>query len=65
MPNLVYSARGSEVETVIIDGQIIMEDRKLLTVDEKQPFEQCRRQQRASALALVTILRQPAVTSTK
>ncbi|MED4584680.1 amidohydrolase [Brevibacillus choshinensis] len=35
VPNLVYSARGSEVETVIIDGQVIMEDRKLLTVDEK------------------------------
>ncbi|MCM3766234.1 amidohydrolase [Neobacillus niacini] len=36
VPNLVYSARGHEVETVIIDGRVIMEDRKLLTVDEKQ-----------------------------
>lgn len=35
VPNLVYAARGSEVETVVIVGQVIMEDRKLLTVDEK------------------------------
>jgi 5-methylthioadenosine/S-adenosylhomocysteine deaminase len=35
VPNLIYSAMGSEVETVIIDGWVVMEDRKLLTVDEK------------------------------
>ncbi len=34
VPNLVYSARGDEVDTVIIDGQVVMEGRKLLTVDE-------------------------------
>lgn len=32
---LSYSANGSEVDTVIINGQITMENRKLLTVDEK------------------------------
>ncbi len=31
---LSYSANGSEVETVIIDGQTVMEDRKVLTMDE-------------------------------
>ncbi|MDF2680512.1 MAG: amidohydrolase [Brevibacillus sp.] len=36
VPNLVYAARGHEVETVIIDGRIVMEDRKLLTLDERQ-----------------------------
>ena len=36
VPNLVYAASGDEVQTVIIDGQVIMEDRKLLTVDETQ-----------------------------
>lgn len=36
IPNLVYSARGSEVETVIIDGKMIIDQRKLLTVDEEK-----------------------------
>lgn len=31
---LSYSANGSEVETVIIDGKITMEERKVLTMDE-------------------------------
>ena len=33
--NMVYAARGSDVETVIIDGQLIMKDRRMLTVDEE------------------------------
>lgn len=36
VPNLVYSARGHEVETVIIDGKIIVENYKLATANEKQ-----------------------------
>ena len=36
IPNLVYSARGNEVETVIIDGEVIVEDGKVLTVDEAE-----------------------------
>ncbi len=32
---LSYSANGSEVDTVIINGQVTMENRRLLTVDEK------------------------------
>lgn len=32
---LSYSANGSEVDTVIINGQITMENRKLLTIDEQ------------------------------
>jgi 5-methylthioadenosine/S-adenosylhomocysteine deaminase len=31
---LVYSARGSDVVTSIIDGQVVMEDRHVLTLDE-------------------------------
>jgi 5-methylthioadenosine/S-adenosylhomocysteine deaminase len=31
---LIYSADGSSASTVIIDGKIIMENRKILTVDE-------------------------------
>ena len=30
-----YSANGSEVDTVIINGQITMENRKILTMDEE------------------------------
>jgi 5-methylthioadenosine/S-adenosylhomocysteine deaminase len=33
---LIYSADGSCASTVIIDGKIIMENRKLMTVDEEQ-----------------------------
>lgn len=32
---LSYSANGSEVDTVIINGKITMENRRILTVDEK------------------------------
>lgn len=32
--HLVYSAGGSEVDTVIINGKLIMENRDILTVDE-------------------------------
>lgn len=32
---LAYSVNGADVETVIIDGNIVMEDRKMLTVDEE------------------------------
>lgn len=32
---LSYSANGSEVDTVIINGQVTMENRRMLTVDEK------------------------------
>lgn len=35
---LSYSANGSEVDTVIIDGKITMENRKLLTIDEQQVY---------------------------
>lgn len=35
VPNLVYSANGSEVDLVMIDGKIIMNDREVLTVCEK------------------------------
>lgn len=35
LAGLCYSANGSEVDTVIIDGQITMEGRKLLTIDEE------------------------------
>ncbi|HBA69488.1 MAG TPA: hypothetical protein DCZ40_09050 [Lachnospiraceae bacterium] len=36
---LSYSANGSEVETVIIDGRIVMENRKILTMDEELVYK--------------------------
>lgn len=36
---LSYSANGSEVETVIIDGQVTMEGRKVLTMDEELVYK--------------------------
>ncbi|MDG6995669.1 MAG: amidohydrolase family protein [Nitrososphaerota archaeon] len=38
--NLVYSATGDSVETVIIDGRIVMENRKLTTVDEEKIIDE-------------------------
>ena len=39
---LAYSANGNDVETVIIDGKVIMENRKMLTVDEGEIVEKAR-----------------------
>ena len=36
VPKIVYSARGSDVVSSIIDGQIVMEDRVVQTMDEKE-----------------------------
>ena len=38
---LSYSATGAEFETVIIDGEIVMEDRKILFADENEVYEKC------------------------
>ena len=42
-PNLVYSARGSEVTTVIVGGQVVMGQGKVLTVDEDRIMEEAQR----------------------
>jgi 5-methylthioadenosine/S-adenosylhomocysteine deaminase len=33
---VVYSAQGSDVDTVIVDGSILMEHRELKTIDEER-----------------------------
>ncbi len=40
IPNLVYTARGHEVESVMVDGKWIMEDRQILTGDEKETIKE-------------------------
>jgi 5-methylthioadenosine/S-adenosylhomocysteine deaminase len=37
--HLVYSAVGSDVDTVIVDGKVVMRDRKVLTLDEGRVLE--------------------------
>lgn len=37
--NLVYSATAADVDTVIVNGRVIMTERKLLFVDEKEVIE--------------------------
>ncbi len=36
VPNLVYSARGEEIKLVVVDGQIIMKDREMVRVNERE-----------------------------
>lgn len=42
--NIIYSSTGNEVETVIIDGKIIMEGRKVLTIDEKSVLQEAQKE---------------------
>jgi 5-methylthioadenosine/S-adenosylhomocysteine deaminase len=39
---IAYSLKGSDVETVVIGGRVVMRDRKLLTVDEPAVLEKAR-----------------------
>jgi 5-methylthioadenosine/S-adenosylhomocysteine deaminase len=39
---IAYSLKGSEVETVVIGGRLVMRERKLLTVDEPRVLEKAR-----------------------
>jgi len=39
---IAYSLKGSDVETVIIGGKVVMRDRKLLTIDEPKVLEKAR-----------------------
>ncbi|MEI8131863.1 MAG: amidohydrolase family protein, partial [Leptolinea sp.] len=46
---IVYAAHGSDVDTVVIDGKIVMKGRKVLTLDEEAIKEDI--QQRYKAVA--------------
>jgi 5-methylthioadenosine/S-adenosylhomocysteine deaminase len=46
--NIVYYATGADVDAVIIDGQVVMQDRMVLTVDEREVLD--RLQTRAQRL---------------
>ncbi len=42
-PNIVYSARGDEVETVIVNGKIIVDDYQVSTMDELKVIEKAQK----------------------
>lgn len=40
---LCYSANGSEVTTMLVNGDVVMEERKILTFDEEEVYRKCER----------------------
>ena len=40
---IVYNIKGTNVETTIINGKILMENRKMKKIDEKSIYEECKR----------------------
>ena len=49
---LVYSAEAEDVDTVIIDGQVVMRERKLVTIDERETIEMAKREAKKLAADL-------------
>lgn len=45
MSNLVYSAMGSDVDSVMVDGKFLMRKRKALTLDEEKILDVAQRRQ--------------------
>jgi len=41
--HLVYAASGADVDTVIINGEVVMENRKLLTINEQDVMQKVRK----------------------
>ena len=40
--HLVYAASGADVDTVVINGKVVMENRRLLTIDEEEVMQKVR-----------------------
>lgn len=41
LADIVYNAKGTDVKTVVIDGKVVMENRKI-EVDEERIYDQCK-----------------------
>ena len=41
--NIIYSANGSNVDTTICDGKILMENKKLVVLDEQEIYDKARK----------------------
>jgi 5-methylthioadenosine/S-adenosylhomocysteine deaminase len=39
---IVYASRGDDVETAIVNGRVLMRDRKVLTLDESKVLSEAR-----------------------
>jgi 5-methylthioadenosine/S-adenosylhomocysteine deaminase len=50
---LVYALKASDVKTVMIAGKIVMDDRKMLTLDEKEILTKAQQYQRQVADSLI------------
>ena len=44
---LVYATQSTDVDSVIIDGELVMQERKLLTIDEAQMIDEANAEQEA------------------
>ena len=40
--DIIYNAKGSNVETTIINGKILMENRKMSNINEEEIFQKCK-----------------------
>jgi len=49
---IAYSLKASDVETVVIEGKVVMQNRKLLTIDETRVLEKARDYQKQIAATL-------------
>ncbi|HEY3289234.1 MAG TPA: amidohydrolase [Anaerolineae bacterium] len=49
LASLIYNARGSDVDTVIVNGRIVLADKQIVGLDEEALLNECR--ERASALS--------------
>jgi 5-methylthioadenosine/S-adenosylhomocysteine deaminase len=49
---LAYALKGSDVETVVIGGRVVMRDRKLLTVKEEEAMAKARQYKKSIAASL-------------
>jgi 5-methylthioadenosine/S-adenosylhomocysteine deaminase len=56
--DLVYATKASDVRTVIVEGRVIMRDRRLLTLDE----DDIKARARAFRERIIQSLSQPATT---
>jgi 5-methylthioadenosine/S-adenosylhomocysteine deaminase len=49
---LAYALKGSDVETVVIGGRVVMRDRKVLTVKETEVMVRAREYRKTIAASL-------------